>query len=198
MCLYLIKNWGAIAWSCRMRSPCFLGCWWVLSKCLYHLASPAMSVRPHCSIFVPAFVWGFSHSSELCHCCFKFPDDKECWTYFLMLFAASMSSVRFQDLFYSFSSQVIHFLVEFKVFFIYVGAIPIFKKYVFILCIWVHLSLSSDTPEECIGSLLQMAVSHHVVAGNWTPLEEQSVLLTTEPSLQPAVSIFVFITGLSA
>jgi hypothetical protein len=52
-----------------------------------------------------------------------------------MLFAASMSSVRFQDLFYSFSSQVIHFLVEFKVFFIYVGAIPIFKKYVFILCI---------------------------------------------------------------
>jgi hypothetical protein len=29
------------------------------------------------------------------------------------------------------------------------------------------LLLSSDTPEECIGSLLQMAVSHHVVAGNW-------------------------------
>lgn len=100
MCLYLIKNWGAIAWSCRMRSPCFLGCWWVLSKCLYHLASPAMSVRPHCSIFVPAFVWGFSHSSELCHCCFKFPDDKECWTYFLMLFAASKKSEPSQGLLY--------------------------------------------------------------------------------------------------
>jgi hypothetical protein len=28
------------------------------------------------------------------------------------------------------------------------------------------LSLSSDTPEEAIGSLLQMVVSHHVIAGN--------------------------------
>jgi hypothetical protein len=34
---------------------------------------------------------------------------------------------------------------------------------------------------------LQMVVSHHVVAGklNSGPLEEQSVLLTTEPSHQP-------------
>jgi hypothetical protein len=33
---------------------------------------------------------------------------------------------------------------------------------------------------------LQMVVSHHVVAGNWTQdLEEQSVLLTAESSLQP-------------
>ena len=33
---------------------------------------------------------------------------------------------------------------------------------------------------------LQMVVNHHVVAGNWTrPLKEQSVLLTTKPSLQP-------------
>jgi len=33
---------------------------------------------------------------------------------------------------------------------------------------------------------LQMVVNHHVVAGSWNsePLEEQSVLLTTEPSLQ--------------
>jgi hypothetical protein len=31
---------------------------------------------------------------------------------------------------------------------------------------------------------LQIFVSHHVVAGNWT-LEEQTVLLTTELSLQP-------------
>jgi hypothetical protein len=49
------------------------------------------------------------------------------------------------------------------------------------------LSLSSDTPEEGIGSPLQMVVSHHMVAGqlNSEPLEGQSVLLTTEPSLQP-------------
>ena len=31
---------------------------------------------------------------------------------------------------------------------------------------------------------LQMVVSHHVVARSW-PLEEQSVILTAEPSLQP-------------
>ena len=39
---------------------------------------------------------------------------------------------------------------------------------------------------------LQMVMSHHVVAGNWTqgPLEE-SVLLTTEPSLQ------LFVLGLN-
>jgi hypothetical protein len=37
----------------------------------------------------------------------------------------------------------------------------------FIYFIYVRtLSLSSDTPEEGIGSPLQMAVSHHVVAGN--------------------------------
>jgi hypothetical protein len=27
---------------------------------------------------------------------------------------------------------------------------------------------ASDTPEEAIGFPLQMVVSHHVVAGNWT------------------------------
>ena len=47
------------------------------------------------------------------------------------------------------------------------------------------LSLSSDMPEEGIGSPLQMVVSHHVVAGNPGPSEEQSVPLTAEPSLQP-------------
>ena len=50
--------------------------------------------------------------------------------------------------------------------------------------------LSSDTPEEGIGSPLQIIVSHH---GCWElnsePLEEQSVLLTTEPSLQPVVGL---------
>jgi hypothetical protein len=40
---------------------------------------------------------------------------------------------------------------------------------------------------KCPWILLQMVVSHHVVAGNGTqdPLEEQPVLLTVEPSLQP-------------
>jgi hypothetical protein len=37
-----------------------------------------------------------------------------------------------------------------------------------------------------------MAVSHHVVAENLNsgPLEEQSVLLTTEPSSQPYIQVF--------
>jgi hypothetical protein len=41
---------------------------------------------------------------------------------------------------------------------------------------------------------LQMVVSHHVVAGNWTQdlLEEQSVLLTAEPSLQPRFWFFYY------
>jgi hypothetical protein len=30
------------------------------------------------------------------------------------------------------------------------------------------LSISLDTPEEIIGSQIQMAVSHYVLAGNWT------------------------------
>jgi hypothetical protein len=35
-----------------------------------------------------------------------------------------------------------------------------------------------------LGLELQMAVSHHVGSGNWTQvLKEQSLLLTTEPSL---------------
>ena len=36
---------------------------------------------------------------------------------------------------------------------------------IYFMCVST-LSLSSDTPEEGIGSPLQMAVSHHVVAGN--------------------------------
>jgi hypothetical protein len=49
------------------------------------------------------------------------------------------------------------------------------------------LLLSSDTPEEGIGPPLQMVVSHHLNSG---PLEEQSVLLTTEPSLQSVPGSF--------
>jgi hypothetical protein len=58
----------------------------------------------------------------------------------------------------------------------------VFKKYVFIYLMYVStLSLSSDTPEEGIESCFQPP------CGCWElnsgPLEEQSVLLTTEPSL---------------
>jgi hypothetical protein len=57
------------------------------------------------------------------------------------------------------------------------------------------LSLSSDTLEEGIRShSLQMSVSHRVAARNnsgW--LEEQPVLLTTEPSLQPHIKPFLII-----
>jgi hypothetical protein len=44
---------------------------------------------------------------------------------------------------------------------------------------------------------LQMVVSHHVVAGNCNsePLEEQSVLLTTESSLQPDTCFLYMITN---
>ena len=67
--------------------------------------------------------------------------------------------------------------------------------YLFILCIGVYcLSLSSETPEEGINQiLLQMVVSHHVVCWvlNSGPLQEQSLLLTTEPSLQPKAVMFL-------
>jgi hypothetical protein len=42
-----------------------------------------------------------------------------------------------------------------------------FKIHLFIYFMYVStVSLSSDTPEEGIGSPLQMVVSHHVVIGN--------------------------------
>ena len=50
------------------------------------------------------------------------------------------------------------------------------------------------TPEESIelhGTTVISAVSHHIDSGNWTQdLEEQPVLLTTEPSLQPVWGLF--------
>jgi hypothetical protein len=53
------------------------------------------------------------------------------------------------------------------------------------------LSLSSDTPEEGTRSHCEPP------CGCWElnsgPLEEQSVLLTNEPSLQPYFFIFVFL-----
>jgi hypothetical protein len=50
--------------------------------------------------------------------------------------------------------------------------VNIFLKKDLFVCLFVcfmyvsTLSLSSDTPEEGIGSRLQMVVSHHVVVGN--------------------------------
>jgi hypothetical protein len=53
------------------------------------------------------------------------------------------------------------------------------------------LSLSSDKPEEGMRSPLQMVV-RCCWELNSGPLEEQSVLLTTEPSLQLPVTYFFF------
>ena len=54
------------------------------------------------------------------------------------------------------------------------------------------LLLFSDTPEEGNRSPLQMVVSHHVVAGIWTPdLQKSSqVFLPAEPSLKPQKLFF--------
>jgi hypothetical protein len=43
-----------------------------------------------------------------------------------------------------------------------------------------------------------MVVSHHVVSGNWTQdlLEEQPVVLTIEPSLQPSFPFLYVIAGI--
>jgi hypothetical protein len=77
-----------------------------------------------------------------------------------------------------------------------------FKKiYLFIICKYTVAVFRHTRRGHQI--LLQMAVSHHVVAGIWTqPLEEQSVLLATEPSFQlwqKALSfknhIYLFIAG---
>ena len=55
------------------------------------------------------------------------------------------------------------------------------------------LSLSSGSQKSVHWISLQMVVSHHV--GCWElnsgPLEEQSVLLTTEPALQPCLRVSV-------
>ena len=56
--------------------------------------------------------------------------------------------------------------------------IYLFYAYEYTVAVFRHTRRGHLTP-------LQMVVSHHVFAGNWTrPLEEQSVLLTAEPSLQ--------------
>ena len=66
----------------------------------------------------------------------------------------------------------------------------------FILCMYMHCrSLRHTRRGHRIP--LQMIVSHHEVAGNWTQdlwkMEDQPVLLTTEPSLQPPLSCFKII-----
>jgi hypothetical protein len=67
----------------------------------------------------------------------------------------------------------------------------ILKIYLFIICKYTvavlrHSRRGSQT-------LLRMVVSHHVVAGIWTPdLQKSSrVLLPTEPSHQPVYGIYV-------
>jgi hypothetical protein len=54
------------------------------------------------------------------------------------------------------------------------------------------LSFSSDTPEEGIGSHLQMVVSHHMVAGNWTLdlwKSKQSVSALNRWAITPALYV---------
>ena len=56
------------------------------------------------------------------------------------------------------------------------------------------LSLFSDTPEEGIGPIIDGCESScDCWELNTGPLEEQSVLLSTEPSLQPWVPAFMFV-----
>jgi len=61
-----------------------------------------------------------------------------------------------------------------------------FKHFIYLLYIMITLSLSSDTPEEVIRLISDGC---EPPCGCWDlnsgPWEEQSVLLTTEPSLQP-------------
>jgi hypothetical protein len=61
-----------------------------------------------------------------------------------------------------------------------------FKIYLFIICEYTVAVFRHSRRGSQI--LLQMVVSHHVIAGIWTPdLQKSSrVLLPTEPSHQPA------------
>jgi hypothetical protein len=51
--------------------------------------------------------------------------------------------------------------------------------WVLYLCVHLHARRGHQIP-------LQMVVSHHVVASNWT--QDQTVFLTAEPSLKPLIS----------
>jgi hypothetical protein len=66
------------------------------------------------------------------------------------------------------------------------------KIYLFIICKYTVAVFRHSRRGRQI--LLQMVVSHHVVAGIWTPdLRKSSrVLLPTEPSHQPHMQIFKF------
>ena len=61
--------------------------------------------------------------------------------------------------------------------------IVFFLKKIYLFHVWIHCGCL-QTPQKRVS--LQMVVSHHVVAG----IEEQSVLLTAEPSLQPHAFLF--------
>jgi hypothetical protein len=62
-----------------------------------------------------------------------------------------------------------------------------------LLVIWGHCSCLQTHTRRGHQIPLQMVVSHHVVAGNWTQdlSEEQSELLTAEPSLQPPTILLI-------
>jgi hypothetical protein len=63
---------------------------------------------------------------------------------------------------------------------VYVFLKELFYAYKYTVAVFRHTRRGHQIP-------LQMIVNHHVVAGTWNsgPLKEQSVFLTTEPSLQP-------------
>jgi hypothetical protein len=69
------------------------------------------------------------------------------------------------------------------------------KIYLLILCMGRTLSLSSDTSEEGFGSYCRwLWATMRLLGTNSRILEEQSVLLTIEPSLQLPAS-FLLIVG---
>jgi hypothetical protein len=66
-------------------------------------------------------------------------------------------------------------------------ALPL--SHIFFKKLFIHLMYISMHTRRGHPIPLQMIENHHVVAGNSGPLEEQSVLLTTEPSLQPLLKL---------
>lgn len=83
----------------------------------------------------------------------------------------------------------------------FVGGEFYYLKYVFIIFMYVHVSLcllytsgNLRRPEEGVSSLdleLQAVVKCHICAGNNPgPLQAQQVLLAAEPSLQPQEQSF--------
>ena len=66
-----------------------------------------------------------------------------------------------------------------------------FFKDLFILCMWVHCHSLQTHQKRLLGPIIDGC---ETPCGGWElnsgPLKEQSVLLTTEPSLQPLSALF--------